>query len=93
MKLSSAMKDMKSTAPVSMATMPDMTTEGKEEYPYGLRISLGKAELDKLGIDPKAMRLDADVNLSALACVKCIEEDRVVFQIEQMLVESSEEED
>ncbi len=44
------MKDMKRTAKEQKATAVGIAEPSKDEYPYGLRISLQKSELVKLGM-------------------------------------------
>lgn len=73
----------------------------QEEYPYGLRISLGEDELAKLGVTGLPA-IDTDMRLSALVCVVSISqhenqggkpERRVELQIEQMALAGAAEDD
>lgn len=72
------------------------------EYPYGLRISLGHEELQKLGIN-EMPALDSEHRLVALVCVvgTSVTEDQssekpmrsLQLQIEQMSLSPAKEED
>lgn len=70
-------------------------------YPYGLCISLTEKELEKLGLDPKAAVSGGMVHLHAIARITATsnnttqdgkEHHRIELQIEQMAVESEDEE-
>ncbi|TXH11922.1 MAG: hypothetical protein E6R03_13880 [Hyphomicrobiaceae bacterium] len=70
------------------------------EYPWGLRITLGDAELTKLGIDIASLPIGAMVHLHALARVTSVGQDqrqdgstpsRAELQIEQLATESEDE--
>ena len=41
----------------------------REEYPWGLQISLEKAELKKLGIDPQGFKIGAKMIIDAEATI------------------------
>lgn len=81
-----------SVAPIPMPDRPD--------YPYGLRLCLTKAELDKLGLDPAEAVLGGVVHLHALAkitSVSCDESEygdncRIELQITDMEIESEDDE-
>lgn len=79
-------------APMPMSEKPD--------YPYGLRICLCSAELDKLDLDVSEAVIGGIVHLHALATVTSVSMDageygsncRVELQITAMAVESEDEE-
>jgi len=71
------------------------------EYPYGLRISLTQAEFDKLGLDPADAFVGAIFHghfIARVTCCSCSEDSngknaRVEAQIEDLCIESEDEED
>lgn len=80
--------------PIPMPTKPD--------FPYGLRICLTEKEFAKLGIDPSDAVVGGVFHLHALARITSVtcndseqmgESHRVEAQIEDMAVESSEDEE
>lgn len=82
--------DMK--APIPLPETP--------RYPYGLRICLTHAELRKLKLDPAEASIGAYVHGHFMGCITSVsmnqtenaDECRVEIQIEQMAVESEDEE-
>lgn len=81
------------------AVMPDKKL--LPQYPWGLRISLTQDELAKLKIDPATCNIDGMMHLHAIARVTSVscdkrqdgtENHRVELQIEQLAVESEDEE-
>lgn len=83
----------------------DMATpiamDERPEFPYGLRISLTEAELEKLGIDISEATVGGYFMLHALCCVtsvSCNETDtgkncRLEAQLEQMAVDGDDAEE
>lgn len=75
--------------------MPD-----KPDYPFGLRICLTHAELEKLNLDPAEAVYGGIVHLHALARITSVNMDegengpscRIELQIEDMAVESEDTE-
>ena len=69
-------------------------------YPYGLRICLTHAELRKLKLDPAEASIGAYVHGHFMGCITSVsmnqtenaDECRVEIQIEQLAVESEDEE-
>lgn len=49
-----------------------MSIDGRNEYPYGLRLSLDKATLKKLGMKATAFDVEQCVEIKAYAFVKSI---------------------
>lgn len=93
------MIDMKRS--VEKAESALLAPEMKEEYPYGLRISLGSDELTKLGIK-EMPTIDSEMKLTALVCVVGISQSEstngephrhLELQIEQMALAPAKEED
>ncbi len=71
------------------------------QYPWGLRITLTEKELDKLNLDPTEAVIGGMIHLHAMAKITSVSEDqreggekscRVEMQIQQMCVESEDEE-
>ena len=52
--------------------MPVASTEDREEYPYGLQISLESPELKKLGIDPQSLKIGSTMIIEAEATISNI---------------------
>lgn len=93
------MIDMKRS--VEKASSAMLAPEMQDEYPYGLRISLGNEELAKLGIK-ELPAIDTEMKLTALVCVVGITQSdsangepyrNVELQIEQMALAPAKEED
>lgn len=78
--------------PISMSDRPD--------YPYSLRICLTEKEFKKLGLDPSVAVVGGIVHLHALARITSVSAEdresgsscRVEMQIEDLAVESEDEE-
>jgi hypothetical protein len=72
----------------------------KPDYPYGLRITLGEKELEKLGLDFKEAFVGGLVHLHAMARVTSTSENkdngsescRIELQIEDLCIESEDDE-
>ncbi len=93
------MIDMKRAAEAEDSTM--LSPKMKDEYPWGLRISLDDETLTKLGMT-ELPKIDAEYKLVALACVVSISQNEsaegaprrhVELQIEQMVLAPAAEED
>jgi len=86
----------------SLDTVMPIPMDEKPEYPYGLRICLTDAEMTKLGIDPSeaVTGIGGLVHIHALARITSASLDqnadgaraRVELQIEDMAVESEDDE-
>jgi hypothetical protein len=59
------MKRPKKTKEELKAEVPALTDPFQDHYPYGLRITLKKDELKKLGIDPKTLDVGSACSLQA----------------------------
>jgi hypothetical protein len=90
--------DMKSTVEAERSTL--MAPESREEYPYGLRLSLNSETLAKLGMT-ELPAIDAEFKLMALVCVVGVSQSEssegepyrtVDLQIEQMMLTPAKEE-
>ncbi len=73
----------------------------RSSFPYGLRICLTGAEMDKLGLDAADAFVDGILHLHAMARITCVSSEdraegppsrRVELQIESMAVEGEDEE-
>jgi hypothetical protein len=86
------------------ATCP-MPMSNKPKWPYGLRVCLTKAELEKLRLDPSVAFVGGIVHLHAIARItsvsaneyenaqgETVSEPRIELQIEDMAIESEDEE-
>lgn len=99
----SVMKDMKFTPEETLdCDMPAAicTSPVRDQYPYGLRISLTEKELPKLGITLKDLAVGGMVHGHFIARITSISEDdradgmscRCELQIESLCLESEDEE-
>lgn len=99
-----AMVDMELGDDQKLDALP-IATEAKvpgPEYPWGLRITLTEADIEKLGLDPSEAFVGGYVHLHAMACITCapLEKQadgsmtcqRMELQIEKLCVESEDEE-
>lgn len=93
------MIDMKRTVESEKSTM--LAQETRDEYPWGLRMSLDNETLAKLGMTDLP-KVDAEYKLVALACVVSVSQNEsadgeprrnVELQIEQMMLMPAAEED
>lgn len=92
--------DMKSTVPAKESTA--LVPTERDEYPYGLCISLDEGSLEKLGIS-MLPAVGADVKLVAIACVVTVSQHEcqgdekpnrcVSLQIEKLAVLPSKGDD
>lgn len=91
--------DMKRTVKSEKSTM--LAEETRDEYPWGLRLSLDDETLTKLGMT-ELPAIDAEFKLVALACVVSVSQSErvdgephrsVELQLEQMLLVPGKEED
>lgn len=92
------MVDMKQTVESEKSTM--LAQETRDEYPWGLRISLNNETLAKLGIT-ELPAIDSEFKLVALACVVSVSQNEssdgephrnIDLQIEQMVLAPAAEE-
>lgn len=78
-----------------------MVSDMQPDFPYGLKLCLTTAELEKLGIDVKDASIGDYFHITALACVTSISSndspngpcDRLEAQIEAMSVPDMEDDD
>lgn len=91
--------DMKRTVKSEKSTM--LAEETRDEYPWGLRISLDGETMAKLGMT-ELPKIDAEFKLVALVCAVSISENEtsdgearrnVELQIEQMMLMPAAEEE
>lgn len=93
--------DMRKTPAEKLEDANCMTLGAVNEYPYGLCLSLGNDELDKLGADHTDLTVGDIVDLRAMARVTSISENeteegkkcRVELQIVMLGAELESEED
>lgn len=94
------MQNMELTDDEKIDTVLPIPMESRSEYPYGLRICLTNAELEKLGIDGAEAGIGSFFHLHGMARITSVScEDRgdgpcyrIEAQIEYMSVESEEAE-
>ena len=93
------MIDMKRQSEAEDSTM--LAPKMRDEYPWGLRISLDNETMVKLGMT-ELPKIDSEFKLVALACAVSISENEtsegeprrnVELQIEQMMLMTAAEED
>ncbi len=91
--------DMKRTVKSEKSTM--LAEETRDEYPWGLRISLDGETMAKLGMT-ELPKIDAEFKLVALACVVSVSQSErtdgephrnVELQLEQMMLMPAKEEE
>lgn len=91
--------DMKRTVESEKSTM--LAQETRDEYPWGLRISLDGETMAKLGMT-ELPKIDAEFKLVALVCAVSVSQSErvdgephrsVELQIEQMMLMPAKEED
>ena len=87
-----AMKDMQR----DLSDFSDMPAIAANNYPYGLCISLGDAEVEKLGLEDETPEIGDMIHLFCMAKVTSISEDgngkRIELQITHMACEDEDEE-
>lgn len=96
------MIDMKNTEKPKGGTMLSPVEADTPEYPYGLRLSLEEADLQKLGMTGSP-ELDSEFKLTALVCVVSVSQHEsegsdgkkrsLSLQIERMELTPAAEED
>lgn len=73
-----------------MKSLPEIL---EPEYPFGLRICLCKAEMDKLDLDPSDCNIGDIIDMRAFGVVTAVAKERVEIQIQQLGVENETTED
>lgn len=80
-----------------------MPVSERARYPYGLRISMGNADLEKLGLDPAKMDIGDMLDMRVFAVVTDISANesrsskdgkswRIEYQIEKIAAEAEKDE-
>lgn len=95
------MKSMELTDEEKLDTTCPIPMPSKPDFPYGLRITLTHAELDKLDLDVDDACVDGIFHLQGMARITSISKDkdahgnntcRIEAQIESLAIESEDEE-
>lgn len=97
----SKMVEMELTDEEKIDTVCPIPMPDTPKYPYGLRICLTHAEIEKLQLDVKDIEIGAVIDLRAFACVTSISASdgeygpncRVELQIQKLAVENEATED
>jgi len=56
--------------------MPDVARYDEEKYPYGLRISLEKEDIDKLDLNLKNINIDDEIKIEAVGYIESLRQNK-----------------
>jgi len=62
---------------MSTMAMPEVSSDYDEEkYPYGLRISLEKEDIDKLDLNLKNINIDDEIKIEAVGYIESLRQNK-----------------